>query len=171
MDSTLYNQLAPFIKISAKKIPFKPTKKFKDAKYKKPLKALQININKATAEEWRKLYGIGPAISKRIVNFRSKLGGFVSVDQVGETYGLADSTFVSLKKQLFIDSEFVPQKMNINLLDIAGLAAHPYIQWKEAKAIFYYRMNHGSFENILDLKKVKLISKEEAQRLEPYLVF
>ena len=45
MDSTLYNQLAPFIKISAKKIPFKPTKKFKDAKYNKPLKALQININ------------------------------------------------------------------------------------------------------------------------------
>ncbi|MEL7123165.1 MAG: helix-hairpin-helix domain-containing protein [Bacteroidota bacterium] len=171
LDSTLYNEMAPFIKIPSKQPQLKRVKKFNSAKANKPSKAIKININEATMEEWKKLYGIGPAISKRIVNFRSKLGGFVSVDQVGETYGLADSTFINIKKQLFIDEGFLPQKIEINLLDIAGLAAHPYIQWKEAKAIFYYRMNHGPYENIMDLKKVKLISKEEVLKLEPYLSF
>ena len=60
---------------------------------KKEYEPVTIDINTATAEEWQQLRGIGPGYSKRIVNFRNKLGGFTSIGQVGETYGLPDSVF------------------------------------------------------------------------------
>ena len=42
----------------------------------------------STVEDWQKLRGVGPSFSKRIVKFRDRLGGFYSIEQVGETYGL-----------------------------------------------------------------------------------
>jgi competence ComEA-like helix-hairpin-helix protein len=65
----------------------------------------KININTATAEEWKSLPGIGEVLSNRIVKFRNMLGGFKSVDEVHKTYGLSDSTFQAIKPYLvFKDS-------------------------------------------------------------------
>ena len=36
----------------------------------------KININTATAEDWKAFPGIGDAISNRIIKFRSSIGGF-----------------------------------------------------------------------------------------------
>lgn len=52
-----------------------------------------ININTATAEEWKSLPGIGDVLGNRIVKFRNSMGGFKSIDDVKKTYGLKDSTF------------------------------------------------------------------------------
>ena len=35
-----------------------------------------IDVNRADAQEWQQLYGIGPVLSGRIVKFRDLLGGF-----------------------------------------------------------------------------------------------
>lgn len=65
----------------------------------------KININTATAEEWKSLPGIGEVLSNRIVKFRNMLGGFKSVDDLRKTYGLSDSTFQGIKPYLvFKDS-------------------------------------------------------------------
>src|SRR4051812_27747773 len=47
-----------------------------------------IELNTADTSDLIKLSGIGSKLATRIINFRDKLGGFVSIDQVGETYGL-----------------------------------------------------------------------------------
>jgi len=52
-----------------------------------------IDINTADTADWIALPGIGNRLAQRIINFREKLGGFYTVDQVGETYGVPDSTF------------------------------------------------------------------------------
>ncbi|MBA22128.1 MAG: hypothetical protein CMP52_02125 [Flavobacteriales bacterium] len=46
------------------------------------------DINKATAEELKQIRGIGAVLSKRIVNYRSRLQGFEDLDQFFEVYGL-----------------------------------------------------------------------------------
>ncbi|NJK83455.1 MAG: helix-hairpin-helix domain-containing protein [Saprospiraceae bacterium] len=55
--------------------------------------AVTVDINKATAEEWMQLRGLGQARSAAILKFRNALGGFTSIEQVKETYNLPDSVF------------------------------------------------------------------------------
>ena len=63
-----------------------------------------IDINTATAEEWKSLPGIGEVLSNRIVRFRDKIGGFGSIQEVSKTYGLRDSVFQKLVPYLKLDS-------------------------------------------------------------------
>ena len=44
-----------------------------------------VDINTADTTAFISLPGIGSKLAARIVNFRDKLGGFYSIDQVGET--------------------------------------------------------------------------------------
>ncbi|MBD0333718.1 MAG: helix-hairpin-helix domain-containing protein, partial [Chitinophagaceae bacterium] len=61
-----------------------------------------VNINEADTSALIALPGIGSRLAARIVNFRDKLGGFYSVDQIRETYGLPDSTFQKIKPYLLV---------------------------------------------------------------------
>ena len=47
-----------------------------------------IDINTATEEELIELKGIGETLAKRIVKYRDKIGGFYSVEQLNEVYGI-----------------------------------------------------------------------------------
>ncbi len=62
----------------------------------------KININTATVEEWKAFPGIGDVIANRIIKYRTSMGGFKSVEQVGKTYGLSDSVFQQIKPYLFL---------------------------------------------------------------------
>ncbi|RME92052.1 MAG: hypothetical protein D6772_17410 [Bacteroidetes bacterium] len=128
-----------------------------------------IDINRAEAEEWQQLYGIGPVLSKRIVNFRDKLGGFYRVEQVGETYGLPDSTFQRILPQLRPSPLLRP--LYINQASEEELAAHPYIHRLSAKLIVNYRREHGAFKNIEDLHKLYGLEEGLVERIQPYLIF
>ena len=66
-------------------------------------KMLVINVNAARAEDLKALPGIGDVLSERIVRFRNKLGKFSSVEEVGKTYGLPDSTFQKIKPYLVLE--------------------------------------------------------------------
>ena len=47
-----------------------------------------MDINHATAAEWKRLPGWGEVLSQRTVKFREALGGFVSIEQLKLVYGL-----------------------------------------------------------------------------------
>lgn len=70
---------------------------------KRNLPSKKININTATAEEWKSLPGIGEVLSKRIVKFRTSIGGFKSIEDIKKTYGLKDSVFENIKPMLFLE--------------------------------------------------------------------
>ena len=88
---------------------------------------------------------------------------------MAETYNLPDSTFQSIKDQL-IDSP-IQQFIKINEADAAALKAHPYLKWNEANAIVNYRMQHGKYQSIEDLLKVKILSSELIEKMKPYIQF
>lgn len=130
---------------------------------------VKLDVNTATNQDWQRLKGIGPAYAKRIINFRSKLGGFVDLNQIRNTYRLPDSVFQKIKPQLLLSPIAPP--LGINMATLETLTAHPYIQKRQAKAIVNYRKNHGKFGRWEDFKKVVVFSDQELIRLKPYLDF
>ncbi len=150
-----------------------PTFAEKDAEAvyrKKPAEPIYIDINQATQEEWQQLYGIGPAYSRRIVKFREKLGGFCSVQQIGKTYGLPDSTFQKILPYLTPSPVF--RKIKVNSCGIEELKGHPLISNYQATILFNYRQQHGSFAGMDDLKKIKAgFGEEDWAVLKAYFSF
>jgi competence protein ComEA len=162
-----YERLEPFVRIETKTEVVFIEKTY--PKYEKPAaKTIVIEINLADTSAFISLPGIGSKLASRIVNFREKLGGFYSVEQVGETFGLADSTFQKIKKYLKLEISAV-KKININTASNDELKAHPYIRWNLAKAIIAYRNEHGLFKGLEELKNIMAITNEVYSKLEPYL--
>lgn len=127
-----------------------------------------IEICTADTNAWQALPGIGSKLSARIVHFREKLGGFYSVEQVGETFGLPDSTFQKIKR-LLLCSQPVLTKIDINVADAATMSKHPYISWPVANSVVRYRQEHGNFAAVEDVKKVQAMTEEVFVKLRPYL--
>lgn len=161
-----YEQLAPWVRITeAQAAPPAPPAPAKFASIKKT--SIRLDINRSTAADWEQLDGIGPAFARKITGFRDKLGGFVSIDQVAETRGLPDSVFQFIRPLLDLSPIF--QTIDINTADEATLNAHPYISFREAKAIVSYRTQHGPFRQVEDLERLHALPTETLQRIKPYL--
>lgn len=168
-----FERLLPFVRISKKEetpidrksLPAVPVKNI-DPAYPPE----KVFINSADTSAFIALPGIGQKLAGRIVNFRKLLGGFYSVDQISEVYGLSDSVFQQIKPFLECQSGDI-KKININTADIIELKAHPYIKYQLANAVIRYRTQHGRFEGAKDLKKVHLISDDLLKKLEPYILY
>ncbi len=127
-----------------------------------------VDINVADTTALIALPGIGSKLATRIIAFRDKLGGFYSVTQVGETFGLPDSTFQKIKQYLKLESASV-RKININKASIDELKVHPYIRYSLANPIVAYRNEHGPFAKVEDIKKVMMVTDEVYNKIAPYL--
>ncbi len=169
-----YIQLPDSLPKKAKKITSKTSDKRypkKQEKYDNPKEErIVLKLNSCSEEELKKLKGIGEKLSKRIVKFRKKLGGFVSIEQLKEVYGLSLETYESIKGNFVVDSENITT-ININNASYEELKKHIYIKNRLAKQLVNYRKQHGAFKNIDDIKKIKSIEKETLDKIAPYLVY
>ena len=66
------------------------------------LRGNKININTATAKELDSLPGIGPAMAKRIEEYRSQKGPFTSVEGIKGVKGIGDGVFKKIKDKITI---------------------------------------------------------------------
>lgn len=163
-----YERVEGYIRITKKESTFAERPAFSQ-KLELARKASQpLDINTADTSAWIALPGIGPKLAGRIVNFRNKLGGFTSVEQVGTTYGLPDSTFQKIKPLLRATGNVV-SRININTATKEQLSAHPYINWKLANIIITFREQHGAYQDIEDLKKITVLDDTTFEKLKPYL--
>ena len=127
-----------------------------------------VDINTADTSLFIALPGIGSRLAARIILFREKLGGFYSIEQLTEIYGLQDSVFQLIKSRLQISHTGL-RKININTSGVDSLNAHPYINFAEARAIVQYRTQHGAFNDINELLKIHILNAEWLNHVVPYL--
>ena len=132
--------------------------------------AKKIELNICDSTDLEKLPGIGPVLSARIIKYRNLLGGYVSVAQLKEVYGLRDSTYQIIYNLLSADSTMV-KRININLAGFSELNRHPYLERYDVQAILKYRELQGRVEGISDLTDNNIMTGERALRILPYLIF
>ncbi len=157
-----YNILEPYISITS----VSRQNTFND----KP--KLVVDLNNSDATTLEKLYGIGPASAQRIVEYRSKLGGYVSTTQLSEVYGIPDSTINKIKDQLTINKNAI-QYIPINTVLFSTLQNHPYAkQNNTALIILKYRKSKGTaITSFAELQAIPEIDKSILQKLQPYISY
>lgn len=165
-----YERLKSYISIEKKGNPssFRDQRESGSTIFIKTDRYKPVEINEADTSEFIALPGIGSKLSARIVSFRDKLGGFYSVNQVAETFGLPDSTFQKIKQYLVLENPSL-KKININTATVDELRAHPYIRYSLANPIVAYRNEHGSFSKVEDIKKIVVVTEEVYNKIAPYL--
>ena len=131
-------------------------------------KSISINLNSASASELEKLKGIGPVLSERIVKYRELLGGYISVQQLKEVYGIKPEVFDVNRTFVFVDSVAL-RKLDLNFLSVDELAAHPYINYKEARRIVDFRTKNGYISDKNILLSDSIIGEEQFRKLSYYL--
>ena len=168
MNAAFYDRLFPFIDLPEQLV----SPSFVEGKTEKILPAIpaQFDINLADSTQLKKIYGIGNVLSARIIAYRERLGGFVSLHQLREVYGLDSAVLKQLNEKIYISKDFKPLAIVVNEATEKELALHPYIKSRLAKAITAYRFQHGRFNTIEDLQKIALINDETFGRIKPYLV-
>ncbi|MBX2964366.1 MAG: helix-hairpin-helix domain-containing protein [Cyclobacteriaceae bacterium] len=168
MNSKFFNTISSFILL-----PDKLEKAETAARTESQLERSEIkfDLNRADTTLLKSIYGIGPKLANRIVNFRESLGGFLKHDQLYEVYGLDSIVINRLTIASFIQPDFYPRTLNLNTATEQQLETHPYISRRMAKAIVTYRFQYGRYQSIDDLYKIITVDDAMLAKLKPYLEF
>lgn len=169
VSDSLLNAISPYFKFpdwvnKSKNNNFKPFEK-------KTIKIIVLDINLATKEDLIKIYGIGPALSDRILKQKEILGGFVSMKQMGDVWGLSPEVIESLNQHFKVTTIPKIKKIDINNASIKELMLFPYFKYALAKAIVTYRSMNGDFKNSEDLTKINDFPSEKLDIISLYLEF
>ena len=174
VSDSLLNAISPYFKFPdwvKNKKEFAAYKKYDNTAFAKKEKIVIIDINQATQEDLIKIYGIGEAISIRILKFKESLGGFVSMEQMNDVWGLSPEVIENLNTHFKISATPTVRKIDINNASIKELSLFPYFKYPISKNIVTFRSMNGDIKNIEDLTKIKGLSIEKAKIIALYLNF
>ena len=114
------------------------------------------------------LRGIGPWYARKILEYREALGGFWSVEQLLEVYGMDEERLAPLRSQVRVDASLI-RRLNLRDLPEETLAAHPYIGRSTARSIVRYRKIDTAKWTLNDLLRENAIDSVKASQLKPYV--
>ena len=169
VSDSLLSTISPYFKFpdwvnKRKANNFKPFEK-------KAEKIVLLDINHATKEDLIKIYGIGPALSDRILKQKELFGGFVSMKQMDDIWGLSPEVIENLNKYFRVTALPRIKKIDINNASIKELMLFPYFKYALAKSIVTYRSMNGDFKNSEDLTKINDFPSEKIDIISLYLEF
>ncbi len=148
---------------------FKKTDSISKSIYK--VKSPKIfEVNAADTLDFMQLKGIGPVLARRIIKYRDVLGGFISLEQIKDVYGLTIATYEEMLPWLEVDATKV-RKLAINSITADELRKHPYFRDRNVWGIIRYREQHGAFKGISDLGKIHSLDEDFLRKIEFYLDF
>lgn len=130
-------------------------------------KTVRIELNSADTIQLKELPGIGSVLAKRIVKYRDLLGGFYSIKQLYEVYGMPEQTVKLIEPQVEVKSSSV-RKLDLNFGDKSELSKHPYLKNNLATKIIKFRSRYGKINNVEILRDSMILNIDEFTRIKPY---
>ena len=174
VSDSLLKAISPYFKFPdwvTNKKEFKEYKNYPNTAFAKKGKITIIDINQASQEDLIKIYGIGEAISLRILKLKESLGGFVSMEQMKDVWGLSPEVIENLNTHFKVSALPNFKKIDINNASIKELSQFPYFKYPLAKQIVTYRSMNGDIKNKEDLSKIKDFPVDKTTIIALYLEF
>ena len=129
----------------------------------------KIDLNSATQLELKKVNGIGEALSKRIIDYRDKLGGFTNDIQLYEVYGLDYQLTDKVRNDFTVKTPKEIIKMNLNKISASDIATVPGISFELAKRIWEFMILNERIVDFIELKKIEGLTERKLQGIQLYL--
>lgn len=132
--------------------------------------AQKIDLNKASANQLQKVYGIGEKLSERIIKYRSKhKGGFIADVELSEIYGVSPEVIERIKNDFTVKTPRAIQKYNINTATRDELVKIQYIGYEIANNIIEERTLREGFKSLNELTKVEDFPIKKIEIIKLYL--
>lgn len=129
-----------------------------------------VELNTADTLVLKKVPGIGSAFAGRIVKYRRLLGGFYSVGQLSEVYGIDEERYRRLYPWFRVDSGPIrPIRVNGLLKDT--LFRHPYLTARQLRVIRQQLRQKGKLHGWENLSLLEEFTEYDRKRLKPYFSF
>ena len=129
---------------------------------------LMFDLNDADSTDLVQLYNIGPTFARRIIRYRTLLGGFVDKGQLMEVYGMDSTRYNDIVPHLYITPNTVAT-LDLNSATIDQLKRHPYLDYYQAKAIVRLCETSGPYDDIHEILEIPIIDQQTFTHIEPYL--
>ncbi|UAB75795.1 helix-hairpin-helix domain-containing protein [Mesoflavibacter sp. SCSIO 43206] len=157
VSDSLLNKISPYFKFPDWITNPKPKKYSQNfsAKAKEKTSEQKIDINIATASQLQRVYGVGEALSARIIKYRTKINGFYDLVELTEVYGLSPEVIGNIKQHFNIKTPRLVNKIPLNKATRDQLVTIKYIDYEVAYSIIEQRTLRDGFSSLEDLKKVK----------------
>lgn len=133
-----------------------------------PKRDTVIELNSADTASLLLIRGIGRYTAVRIVQYRSRLGGFVSTEQLREIPEIPADRVDSMITSFTVDTALVTP-IAVNHVSVKRLYRHPYISYRQAEQVYDQRRRKIRLNGIEDLSGI--FTADELRRLMPYLQF
>lgn len=128
-----------------------------------------IDLNHCDTTDLLLIRGVGLYTAIQIVNYREQLGGYYSPTQ------LTDEPFAKCHLDTLLGSFTADpadvQAIPVNSCSVERLQRHPYLRFEQAKAIYTLRRRNIKLKSPEDLHALPELSKEDIERITPYLSF
>lgn len=134
---------------------------------------VKLELNTVDSATLVRIPGIAEGTARAILTYREKLGGYYSPEQLREklTWESAQINLDSWCNEWFWADESLIQKTQINTLSFKELLNHPYLDFKDVKAIVKWRDRHQKVANIADLRQLGIDDSVKLEKLLHYVEF
>ena len=129
----------------------------------------KTDLNLATLSQLEKVSGIGKALSKRIIDYREKLGGFSADVQLYGVWGLHQDV---VKRTLHVFTVKTPKTVrpiNLHKASASDIATIPGVSFDLAKEIWEFVVLRGRIESVSELEKIEGLSEAKLKLIQLYL--
>lgn len=171
ISDSLLLAISPYFKFPDWVTNKKGFKSYAKQDFNKKEKITILDINQATKEELKKIYGIGDGLSDRILKEKEKFGGFVSMEQMNDVWGLSPEVIAKLHQYFKVSVVPNVKKINVNNASVRELSQFPYFRFALAKSIVTYRSMNGDIKDSEDLIKIKDFPVDKVKIIALYLEF
>jgi competence protein ComEA len=165
ISASEYAVLEPYIQIPDENKSY--SKKEKQI-FKSDKNTTVIELNSADTTELKKLKGIGTWFAKKIIAYRTKLGGFFKKEQLLEVKGMDSTKYAAFCDYVSVN-KYLVKTLNVNTADFDDLKSHPYIGYNIALSLTNLRQVHGKFSNVAAIKQSVLVTEKVYEKISPYL--
>lgn len=130
----------------------------------------KIDLNRASASQLQRVYGVGEKLSELIIKYRNKhKGGFISDIELSEVWGLKPEVIERIKNDFTVKTPRKINKYNLNTATRDELVTIQYIDYEVANHIIEERTLRDGFKSLDELTKVEDFPIKKIEIIKLYL--
>ena len=127
---------------------------------------VSLDLNAVDSLTLLRVPGLGPAFAHRILALRTRLGGYYTVLQLQEVYGMDEDKFLPLRPWFVIQTP--PRQHPLSALRADSLPWHPYLNRAQLQGLRLGVLREGRRLSWRHLRQSPAFSREDSIRLAPY---